>query len=120
MRYVEGFVLPVAKKKLPAYRRFAQKVAKIWREQGALEVCECVADDVEVGKLTSFPRSVKLRRGETVVLAWVTFKSRADRDRINAKVVADPRLVKMMKDPKDWPFDPKRMIHGGFKILLTA
>ncbi len=120
MRYVEGFVLPVPKKKLAAYRRFAQKVAKIWREHGALEVCECVADDVEVGKLTSFPRSVELKRGETVVLAWVTFKSRADRDRINAKVIADPRLAKLMKDPKDWSFDPKRMFHGGFKVLLTA
>jgi uncharacterized protein YbaA (DUF1428 family) len=120
MRYVEGFVLPVPKKKLPAYRRFAQKVGKIWREHGALAVCECVADDVEVGKLTSFPRSVKLKRGETVVLAWVAFKSRADRDRINAKVIEDPRLVKMMKDPKDWLFDPKRMIHGGFEVLVTA
>jgi len=120
MRYVEGFVLPVPTKKLPAYRRFAQKVAKIWREHGALEVCECVADDVEVGRLTSFPRSVELKRGETVVLAWVTFRSRADRDRINAKVIADPRLAKLMKDPKDWLFDPKRMFHGGFKVLFTA
>ncbi len=120
MQYVEGFVLPVPKKKLPAYRRLAQKSGKIWREYGALEVCECVADDVKVGKLTSFPRSVKLKPGETVVFAWIVFKSRADRDRINAAVIADPRLAKMMRDPKDWPFDAKRMIHGGFEVLVTA
>jgi uncharacterized protein YbaA (DUF1428 family) len=120
MRYVEGFVVPVPKRKLSAYRRLAQKSGKIWREYGALEVCECVADDVKVGKLTSFPRSVKLKPGETVVFAWIVFKSRADRDRINAQVIADPRLAKMMKDPKEWPFDPKRMIHGGFEVLVTA
>ncbi len=120
MRYVEGFVVPVPKKKLPAYRRLAQKSGKIWREYGALEVCECVADDVKVGKLTSFPRSVKLKPGETVIFSWIVFKSRADRDRINAQVIADPRLAKMMKDPKDWPFDAKRMIHGGFEVLITA
>ncbi len=119
MRYVEAFVLPVPKDKADAYRGFARKVAKIWREHGALQVVECVADDVEQGKLTSFPRSLKLKPGETVVLAWVTFKSRADRDRVNAKVIDDPRLAKLMQDP-NWLFDPKRMFHGGFKVLLTA
>ena len=121
MRYVEGFVLPVPKKKLPAYRRFAQKVTKIWREQGALEVCECVADDVEVGKLTSFPRSVKLKRGEVVVFSFIVYRSRGQRDRINRKVMKqfmnDPKWKKYM-DPKNMPFDGKRMFWGGFKPIV--
>jgi uncharacterized protein YbaA (DUF1428 family) len=115
--YVDGFVLPVPKKKLQAYRRMAQKAGKIWREHGAIDFRECVADDVKVGKLTSFPRSVKLKRGETVVFSWIVYKSRADRDRINAKVMKDPRLADMM-DPKNMPFDGKRMIYGGFKVLV--
>jgi len=120
MRYVDGFILPVPKRKLPAYRRLAQKAGKIWREHGALEVRECVAEDVKVGKVTSFPRSVKLKAGETVIFSWILYKSRADRDRVNAKVMKDPRMAKMMKDPKDWPFDAKRMIYGGFEVLVTA
>jgi uncharacterized protein YbaA (DUF1428 family) len=120
MKYVDGYVLPVPKKKLPAYRKLAQHAAKIWREHGALEFRECVAEDVKVGKLTSFPRSVKLKPGETVVFSWITFKSRADRDRVNAKVMADERITNMMKDPKDWPFDGKRMIYGGFEVLVAA
>jgi uncharacterized protein YbaA (DUF1428 family) len=117
MRYVDGFVLPVPKKNLEAYRRMARKAGKIWREHGAIDFRECVADDVKVGKLTSFPRSVKLKRGETVVFSWIVFKSRADRDRINAKVMKDPRLADMM-DLKAMPFDAKRMIYGGFKVLV--
>jgi uncharacterized protein YbaA (DUF1428 family) len=109
--------VPVPKKKLQAYRRMAQKAGKIWREHGAIDFRECVADDVKVGKLTSFPRSVKLKRGETVVFSWIVYKSRADRDRINAKVMKDPRLADMM-DPKAMPFDAKRMIYGGFKVLV--
>jgi uncharacterized protein YbaA (DUF1428 family) len=109
--------VPVPKKKLQAYRRMAQKAGKIWREHGAIDFRECVADDVKVGKLTSFPRSVKLKRGETVVFSWIVYKSRADRDRINAKVMKDPRLADMM-DPKNMPFDGKRMIYGGFKVLV--
>jgi uncharacterized protein YbaA (DUF1428 family) len=120
MPYVDGFIVPVPKKKLPAYRRMAQKAGKIWREHGALEFKECVADDVKVGKLTSFPRSVKMKPGETVVFSWIAYKSRADRDRVNAKVMKDPRLAKMMKDPKDWPFDGKRMIYGGFEVLVSG
>ncbi|HEY6280287.1 MAG TPA: DUF1428 domain-containing protein [Burkholderiales bacterium] len=115
--YVDGFVLPVPKNSLEAYRRMARKAGKIWREHGAIDFRECVADDVKVGKLTSFPRSVKLKRGETVVFSWIVFKSRADRDRINAKVMKDPRLADMM-DPKAMPFDAKRMIYGGFKVLV--
>ena len=117
MQYVDGFVLPVPKKNLQAYRRMARKAGKVWREHGALDYRECVADDVKVGKLTSFPRSVKLKRGETVVFSWIVYKSRAHRDAVNAKVMADPRLADMM-DPKAMPFDSKRMIYGGFKTLL--
>jgi uncharacterized protein YbaA (DUF1428 family) len=117
MRYTDGFVVPVPKAKLPAYRRMAQKAGKVWKEYGALEFRECVADDVKVGKLTSFPRSVKLKAGEVVIFSYIVFKSRADRDRVNAKVMADPQLAEMMKT-KDVPFDAKRMIYGGFEVLV--
>jgi uncharacterized protein YbaA (DUF1428 family) len=117
MRYVDGYVLPVPKKNLGAYRRMAQKACKIWREHGALEYIECVADDVKPGKHTSFPQSVKLKPAETVVFAYIVYKSRADRDRVNAKVTKDPRLANMI-DPKDMPFDAKRMFWGGFKVLV--
>jgi uncharacterized protein YbaA (DUF1428 family) len=119
MRYVDGFVLPVPKKNLAAYRRLARKAGKVWREHGALEFIECVADDVKPGKYTSFPQSVKLKTGETVVFAWIVYKSRAHRDRVSAKVMKDPRLAKMM-DPKAMPFDGKRMFWGGFKVLVHA
>ena len=118
MQYVDGFVVPVPKKKLPAYRGIAQKAGKIWRDHGALEFRECVADDVKVGKLTSFPRSVKVKPGETVVFSWIVFKSRKHRDAVNAKVMADPRLADMM-DAKAMPFDGKRMIYGGFAPLVA-
>jgi uncharacterized protein YbaA (DUF1428 family) len=119
MSYVDGFVLPVPKKNLQTYRRIAQKAGKVWREHGALEYMECVADDVKPGKLTSFPQSVKLKPGETVVFAYIVYKSRAHRDRVNAKVMKDPRLANMM-DPKAMPFDAKRMFWGGFKTLVEA
>jgi uncharacterized protein YbaA (DUF1428 family) len=119
MSYVDGFVIPVPLKNLPAYRRMAKKFGKVWREYGALDYKEWVSDDVKVGKLTSFPRSVKLKPGETVVFAWIVYKSRAHRDRVNAKVMKDPRLADMM-DPKSMPFDGKRLIFGGFKILVVA
>ncbi len=117
MRYVDGFVLPVPKRRVGAYRRMAQKAGKIWREHGAVEFIECAADDVKPGKLTSFPQSVKLRAGETVMFSWIVFKSRAHRDRVNARVMKDPRLQKMM-DPKAMPFDSRRMIYGGFKSIV--
>ena len=119
MRYVDGFVLPVPKKNVPAYRRMAQKAGKVWREHGALEFIECVADDVKPGKHTSFPQSVKLKPGEMVVFSYIVYKSRAHRNRVNAKVMKDPRLAKMM-DPKAMPFDGKRMFWGGFKVLVDA
>ena len=115
--YVDGFVVPVPKRNLDAYRRIARKAGKIWREHGALEYRECVAEDVQVGEVTSFPRSVQLKRGETVVFSWIVFKSRAHRDRVNAKVMKDPRLADMM-DPKAMPFDGKRMIYGGFDVVV--
>src|SRR5262245_62870876 len=116
-RYVDGFVVPVPKKNLSAYRRLATKAGKVWREHGALEYVECLADDVKPGKLTSFPQSVKLKAGETVVFSWIVYKSRAHRDRVNAKVMKDPRLAKMMS-PEGVPFDTKRMIYGGFKVVV--
>ena len=108
MHYVDGFVVPVPKNKIAAYRRMAHKAGKVWREHGALQFTECVADDVKPGKLTSFPQSVKLKAGETVMFSWIVYKSRAQRDRVNAKVMKDPRVAKMM-DPKAMPFDAKRM-----------
>ena len=105
-RYVDGYVLPVPKKNLQAYRRIAQKGGRIWKEHGALEFRECVADDLEVKWGVPFPRMIKLKPGETVVFSWIVFKSRAHRDRVNAKVMKDPRLAKMM-DPKAMPFDMK-------------
>ena len=119
MAYVDGFVLPVPKSKLDAYRRIARKAGKIWREHGALEYRECVADDVKTGKVTSFPQSVKLKADETVMFSWILYKSRKDRDRINAKVMKDPRLAGMM-DPKEMPFDAKRMFWGGFKVVVDV
>ena len=117
--YVDGFVLAVPKKKVAAYRRIARKAGRIWREHGALDYKECVGDDVKPGKVTSFPQSVALKSGETVVFSWITFKSRAHRDRVNAKVMKDPRLAGMM-DPSAMPFDAKRMIYGGFKISVDV
>ena len=119
MPYVDGFIVPVPKRKLAAYRRMAKKASKVWREHGAIDYREWVADDVKMGKWTSFPRSVKLKPDETVVFAWIVYKSRAQRDAVNAKVMKDPRLASMM-NLKTIPFDAKRMIWGGFKPLVKA
>ncbi len=119
MPYVDGFVLPLPKRKLDAYRRIARKGAKLWLEHGALEVHECVGDDVPKGKVTSFPLSVKAKPSETVVFSWIVFKSRAHRDRVNTKVMNDPRLAEM-GEMKDMPFDGKRMFYGGFKTIVDA
>ncbi|QOZ29396.1 DUF1428 domain-containing protein [Bradyrhizobium sp. CCBAU 51753] len=118
MPYVDGFIVAVPKKKLKAYAKLSKMAGKIWREYGALDYREWVADDVKPGKLTSFPQSVKLKSGETVVFAWITYKSRAQRDRINAKVMADPRLASINKD--NVPFDAARMIYGGFAQLVKV
>lgn len=121
MTYVDGFVLPVPKNKVQAYRRMAQKAGKVWREHGAIEFRECVADQLRVDdgtgkKISPFPRLMKLKPGETVFFSYIVFKSRAQRDRVNAKVMKDPRVVNM--DPKDMPYDVKRMAYGGFRPLV--
>jgi uncharacterized protein YbaA (DUF1428 family) len=115
--YVDGYVLPVPKKNLQAYRRMAQKAGKIWREHGALEFRECVADDLNTKWGKTFPRVIKPKPGETVVFSWIVFKSRADRDRVNAKVMKDPRIAKL--DPASMPVDSKRMVYGGFKTIVA-
>jgi uncharacterized protein YbaA (DUF1428 family) len=116
-KYVDGFVLAVPKNKVDEYRKIARKAGKIWREYGALDYKECVADDVPKGKVTSFPQSVDLKRGETVVFAYTTYKSRAHRDRVNKKVMADPRMA---DDGTEMPFDMQRMIYGGFEVIVDA
>ena len=117
--YVDGYVVAVPKKNKAAYVRMARKCARVWREHGALELRECWGDDVKPGKLTSFPQAVKLKPGEVVVFSWVVYKSKAARDRINKKVMNDPRLAKLM-DPKSLPFDGKRMFWGGFKTIVEG
>jgi uncharacterized protein YbaA (DUF1428 family) len=117
MAYVDGFIVPVPKKNMDAYREVARKAGAVWREHGALEYREWVADDVKPGKVTSFPQSVQLEPDEIVVFAWILFKSRAHRDEVNAKVMSDPRLSDMM-DPASMAFDGKRMIYGGFDSLV--
>lgn len=116
-RYVDGFVLPVPRSKVDEYRRIARKVGRIWREHGALEYVECIADDVKPGKRTSFPRAVKLREDEVVWFSWIAYRSRRDRDRVNAKVMKDPRLASLF-GPGAMPFDGKRLIWGGFKAVI--
>ncbi len=114
-RYVDGFVVPVPTAKLDAYRALAAKAGEVWKEYGALEYVECVADDVKPGKVTSFPQSVQLKDDETVVFAWIVYESREARDRINAQVMEDPRLKHSMDD---MPFDGMRMFWGGFKTIV--
>jgi uncharacterized protein YbaA (DUF1428 family) len=119
MAYADGFLLPVPKKNLRVYRRIALKAGKIWREHGALDYKECVGDDLNVKGMLPFTKSVKLKPGETVVFSWIVFKSRAHRDRVNAKVMKDPRL-EGMANSKAMPFDVKRMVYGGFKVLVDV
>lgn len=117
MKYVNTFVFPVPKKHLDTYRKTARKFAKLWKEYGALEVTECVAEDAKKGKLTSFPQSVQLKRNEIVAISWVTFKSRKHRDKVMAAVMADPRTQKLMNET-DLPVDGMRVFHGGFDVLF--
>jgi uncharacterized protein YbaA (DUF1428 family) len=124
MKYVDGYVLPVPKKNLSAYRRMAEKAGKVWREHGALEFRESIGDDLKTKKIKSFPSMVKPKPGETVFFSWIVFKSRAHRNAVNAKVMKakvmkDPRLAKMM-DLKAMPFDSKRMVYGGFKVMVEV
>jgi len=117
--YVDGFVVPVPTAKLDAYRQMAERAAKIWKEHGALQVWECLGDDVKPGKVTSFPQAVQLKDDETVVFSFIVFESRAQRDAVNEKVMSDPRLKDMM-DPKRMPFDGMRMFWGGFETIVEA
>ena len=119
MSYVDGFVVPVPTSKLAEYRKMANRAGRIWREYGALDYREWVADDVKPGKWTSFPQSVLLKRGEVVVFSWIRYKSRKSRDAVNKKAMADPRLAAFM-DPKKMPFDGKRMYFGGFKVFVDT
>jgi len=116
-RYVDGFVTPVIAERVGEYRKISRAMGKIWMEYGALEYVESVADDVQPGKVTSFPQSVKLKPGEVVVFSWISYKSKAQRDRINKKLMSDPRLAEMMK-PETMPFDARRMFFGGFKTIV--
>jgi uncharacterized protein YbaA (DUF1428 family) len=116
-QYVDGFLLPVPKAKVEEYRRMAANAGNVWKDHGALAFVECIADDVEPGKLTSFPQAVNLEPDETVVFSYIVYPSRAERDRINALVMKDPRLD---MDPAQMPFDAKRMIFGGFNVLVEA
>ena len=117
MSYVDGFVLVVPKRKLAIYKKMATRAATVWRDHGALDYRECVGDDLKVKMGLPFPKLVKTKAGETVVFSYIVYKSRADRDRVNKKVMKDPRLAKMM-DPKAMPFDGKRMFWGGFKSIV--
>jgi uncharacterized protein YbaA (DUF1428 family) len=116
-RYVDGFVIPVPRKNVEKYRRMAQKAGKVWCEHGALEFRECVGDDLKVKGVVPFTRAGRAKSGETVFFSWIVFKSRAHRDRVNAKVMKDPRIASMMDD-KAMPFDAKRMVYGGFRVLV--
>lgn len=118
MKYVDGFLLPVPKKKLKAYRRMAQKAGKVWREHGALDYMECVGDDLNNKWGAKFPKVARLKPGEMVVFSYIVYKSRAHRDRVNAKVMKDKRITESMNQAM--PFDVKRMAYGGFKVLVAA
>src|SRR5688572_27349598 len=118
MAYVDGFVLPLPKRNIEAYRELARQAGQIWREYGALEYRECIADDVKPGQISSFPQAVNLQPDELVIFAWIVFKSRTHRDEVNAKVLADPRIANL--DMSKMPFDGKRMIYGGFETFVEA
>jgi uncharacterized protein YbaA (DUF1428 family) len=116
MPYVDGFVLAVPRRSLEKYRRIAQRAGKVWKEHGAIEYRECAGDDLRVKMGVPFPRLARVKSGERVVFSWIVYKSRAHRDRVNAKVMKDPRMATMMKEPM--PFDVKRMAYGGFKVIV--
>jgi uncharacterized protein YbaA (DUF1428 family) len=118
-QYVDGFLLPLPTKNLAAYKRMSTKASKVWMDHGALAYRECAGEDLSVKMGLPFPKLLKTKPGETVIFAWIVYKSRAHRDRVNAKVMKDPRLAKMM-DPKGMPFDVKRMSYGGFDTIVKA
>ena len=117
MKYIDGFLLPVPKKNVQAYRRMSAKAGKVWKEHGALEYRECVGDDLNTKMGVPFPKSARVKPSETVVFSWIVYKSRAHRDSVNKKVMKDPRIAAMMDDDS-MPFDVKRMAYGGFKVIV--
>ena len=117
--YVDGFVVPVPKKNIEAYRRMSKKASVVWKDHGAIDYRECAGDDLKIKGVVSFLKQMRCKPNETVVFAWILYKSRAQRDKVNAKVMKDPRIVPMM-DAKTMPFDGKRLIYGGFKLLVAA
>ena len=119
MKYVDGFVISVPKRNIAAYRRIAQKASKVWLDHGALDYCECVGDDQNVKFGIPFPKLARARKGEVVVFAYIVYKSRVHRDKVNAKVMKDPR-ISAMGDPKDMPFDCEKMSFGGFKVIVGS
>ena len=116
-RYVDGFVIPIPTRNVPRYRRIARRAGEIWMEYGAVEYIECVGDDLDIKGLVSFKKLVKVKKGETVLFSFIVYRSRADRDKVNARVLKDPRIANMMTE-KDSPFDMKRMTHGGFRTIV--
>jgi uncharacterized protein YbaA (DUF1428 family) len=117
-KYIDGFVIPVPKRKITAYIRMARLAGKVWREYGAVEYFECVGDDLNVKMCLSFPKGIKAKPGETVIFSFIVYKSRAHRDAVNKRVMKDPRIQAMMKEAM--PFDGDRMIYGGFKVVVDA
>ena len=118
-RYVDGFLIPIPRKNVAKYRRMAAKACKIWIEHGALEYRECIGDDMSPKMPATFPKMLENKRGDTVIFSWIVYRSKAHRDRVNAKVLKDPRLLAMM-DPENNPFDVKRMLYGGFRVMVEA
>ena len=118
-KYVDGFVIPVPARNLESYLRLARRAGKVWKEHGALEYRECVGDDLKVKGMAGFPAGIRARRGETILFSWIVYRSRAHRDKVNAKIMKDPRIIRMMKTEK-MPFDPKRMLYGGFKVMVDT
>ena len=117
-QYADGFVIPIARSKLAAYRRMATVAAKVWKEHGALDYKECVGEDLNSAFALSFPKGIGAKRGETIIFSWITYRSRQHRDRVNARVMKDPRIAGMCGE-KDMPFDCRRMLHGGFEVMVS-
>ncbi len=118
MAYVDGFLLSIPKRKVGVYRQISRRAGKIWMDHGALEYRECVGDDYRAKGMVAFPKLARAKSGEAVVFSWIVYKSRAHRDRVNKKVMSDPRMEKMMQQPHAMPFDPKNMAYGGFKVIV--
>jgi uncharacterized protein YbaA (DUF1428 family) len=117
MAFVDGFVIPMKKRQVPAYRRMSTRAGKVWKEHGALEYKECVGDDLKPKGVPPFGKNLRLKPGETAVFSWIVYRSRAHRDAVNKRVMKDPRITGMMNE-KDMPFDVKRMMYGGFKVIV--